>query len=337
MPRKARIDAPGALQHVIVRGIERRKIFRSDYDRKNLLDRVSELIPQIGIECFAWAFMSNHFHLLLRTGSVPIAVLMRRLLTGYAGWFNKKYKRHGQLFQNRYKSFLCQEDIYLKELVRYIHLNPLRAGIVADLKALDQYPWCGHSAIMNKTEQSWQNSDYVLGLFSEKIGLARKRYRAFVKNGVDQGKRSDLTGGGLLRSAGGWVGLKELRKAGLRVKGDERILGDSEFVEKALQAAEEKLEQKYALKVQGYDFERVVQRVAQVLGMEPKEVTALGKSPRTVKARALLCFWAHRKLGMTTVEIAKKLSICQSAASRLSMRGERFANEHKIELVDTKT
>jgi putative transposase len=335
MPRKARIDAPGALQHVIVRGIERRKIFRSDYDRKNLLDRVSELIPQIGIECFAWAFMSNHFHLLLRTGSVPIAVLMRRLLTGYAGWFNKKYKRHGQLFQNRYKSFLCQEDIYLKELVRYIHLNPLRAGIVADLKALDQYPWCGHSAIMNKTEQSWQNSDYVLGLFSEKIGLARKRYRAFVKNGVDQGKRSDLTGGGLLRSAGGWVGLKELRKAGLRVKGDERILGDSEFVEKALQAVEEKLEQKYALKVQGYDFERVVQRVAQVLGMEPREVTALGKSPRTVKARALLCFWAHRKLGMTTVEIAKKLSICQSAASRLSMRGERFAREQKVELVDT--
>jgi putative transposase len=71
--------------------------------------------------------------------------------------------------------------------------------------------------------------------------------------------------------------------------------------------------------------------------MEPKEVTAFGKSPRTVKARALLCFWAHRKLGMTTVKIAKKLSICQSAASRLSMRGERFANEHKIELVDTKT
>jgi REP element-mobilizing transposase RayT len=88
MPPKARIDPPDALRHMIVRGIERRKIFRSDYDRKNLLDRVSELILQTGIECFAWAFMSNHFHLLLRTGSVPIAVLMRRLLTGYAGWFN---------------------------------------------------------------------------------------------------------------------------------------------------------------------------------------------------------------------------------------------------------
>ena len=96
MPRKARIDAPGALHHVTVRGIERRKIFRSDYDRQNLINRLSELIPQTRTDCFAWTLIPNHFHLLLRTGSIPISDLMRRLLTGYAGWFNKKYKRHGQ-------------------------------------------------------------------------------------------------------------------------------------------------------------------------------------------------------------------------------------------------
>ena len=150
---KLRIDAPGALHHVIVRGIERRKIFRSDYDRKNLIIRLSKLIPETRTDCFAWALIPNHFHLLLRTGSVPIAVLMRRLLTGYAGWFNRKYKRHGQLFQNRYKSILCQEDLYLKELVRYIHLNPLRASIAADMTELEKYPWCGHSAVMNQTAQ----------------------------------------------------------------------------------------------------------------------------------------------------------------------------------------
>ena len=124
MPRKARIDAPGALHHVIIRGIERRKIFRSDYDRKNFISRLSELIPESKIDCFAWALLSNHGHFLLRTGSLPLSVFMSRLLTGYAGWFNKKYRRHGQLFQNRYKSILCQQDPYLKELVRYIHLNP---------------------------------------------------------------------------------------------------------------------------------------------------------------------------------------------------------------------
>ncbi len=336
MPRKARIDAPGALHHVIVRGIERRKIFRSHYDRVNFLDRLSELIPETRTDCFAWALIPNHFHLLLRTGAVPIAVLMNRLLTGYAGWFNKKYKRHGQLFQNRYKSFLCQEDPYLKESVRYIHLNPLRAGIVADMNELDTHAWCGHSVLMNKAAHPWQNVDYVYGLFSDQKRVARKKYRAFVEKGISQGKRPDLTGGGLLRSVGGWAALKGFRKARIRVKGDERILGDSDFVTRVLKAADEQLEQKYALKAIGYDFDRAVQRVAHVLVMRPDEVTAYCKSPQTVKARALLCFWTHRKLGMTTIGISGKLGICQSAVSRLSKRGEAIASDLGVELVEGK-
>ena len=334
MPRKARIDAPGALHHVIVRGIERGKIFRSDYDRKNFLNRLGKLIPETQTDCFAWALIPNHVHLLLRTGLVPISVLMRRLLTGYAVWFNKKYRRHGQLFQNRYKSILCQEDPYLKELVRYIHLNPLRAGLVEDMKKLDKHPWCGHSVLMNKTKQAWQNVDYVYGLFSEKKRMARTRYRVYVEKGIVDGKRSDLTGGGLLRSTGGWAVLKGLRKVGIRVKGDERILGDSDFVENVLKSAEEELEQKYDLKARGYDFDRVAQRVAEVMEIETEQVTAFGKSPQTVKARSLLCFWAHRKLGMTTIEIGRRLNISQSAVSRSSMRGQQIERENRFELID---
>ena len=334
MPRKARIDAPGALHHVIVRGIERRKIFRSDYDRKNFLNRLGKLIPDTQTDCFAWALIPNHVHLLLRTGLVPVSVLMSRLLTGYAVWFNKKYRRHGQLFQNRYKSILCQEDPYLKELVRYIHLNPLRSGLVEDMKKLDKHPWCGHSVLMNKTRQAWQNVDYVYGLFSEKKRLARKRYRVFVEKGIFEGKRPDLTGGGLLRSIGGWTVLKGLRKVGIRVKGDERILGDSDFVENVLKSAEEELEQKYDLEAKGYDFNRVAERVAEVMAMEIKQVKAFGKSPQTVKARSLLCFWAHRKLGMTTIEIGRRLNISQSAVSRSSMRGQKIEMENRFELIE---
>ena len=334
MPRKARIDAPGALHHVIVRGIERGKIFRSDYDRKNFLNRLGKLIPETQTDCFAWALIPNHVHLLLRTGLVPISVLMRRLLTGYAVWFNKKYRRHGQLFQNRYKSILCQEDPYLKELVRYIHLNPLRAGLVEDMKKLDKHPWCGHSVLMNKTKQAWQNVDYVYGLFSEEKRMARTRYRVYVEKGIVDGKRPDLTGGGLLRSTGGWTVLKGLRKVGIRVKGDERILGDSDFVENVLKSAEEELEQKYDLKARGYDFYRVTQRVAEVMEIETEQVTAFGKSPQTVKARSLLCFWAHRKLGMTTIEIGRRLNISQSAVSRSSMRGQQIERENRFELID---
>lgn len=334
MPRKARIDAPGALHHVIIRGIERGKIFRSDYDRKNFLNRLGKLIPETQTDCFAWALIPNHVHLLLRTGLVPVSVLMRRLLTGYAVWFNKKYRRHGQLFQNRYKSILCQEDPYLKELVRYIHLNPLRAGLVEDMKKLDKHPWCGHSVLMNKTKQAWQNVDYVFGLFSEKKRMARTRYREYVEKGIPDGKRPDLTGGGLLRSTGGWTVLKGLRKMGIRVKGDERILGDSNFVENVLKSAEEELEQKYDLKARGYDFDRVAQRVAEVMEIETGQVTAFGKSPQTVKARSLLCFWAHRKLGMTTIEIGRRLNISQSAVSRSSMRGQQIEKENRVELID---
>jgi len=110
MPRKSRIDAPGELHHVIVRGIERKKIFKDDTDRDKFLERLELIFADTGTVCLAWSLIPNHFHLLLRTGSVPISTVMRRLLTGYALYFNRRYRRSGHLFQNRYKSILCQED-----------------------------------------------------------------------------------------------------------------------------------------------------------------------------------------------------------------------------------
>ena len=117
MPRQARIDAPGALHHIICRGIERRDIFDDDIDRENFLDRLGNILTESSTPCYAWALIPNHFHLLLRTGNAPISTIMRRLLTGYAVSFNHRHRRHGHLFQNRFKSILCQEEIYLKELL----------------------------------------------------------------------------------------------------------------------------------------------------------------------------------------------------------------------------
>ncbi len=332
MPRKARIDAPGAVQHIIVRGIERKKIFRNDADRSNFLARLSAIVSETRTTCYGWALIPNHVHLLLRTGTIPIATVMRRLLTGYAVSFNLKYQRHGQLFQNRYKSILCQEDRYLKELVRYIHLNPLRANLASDLKALDRYRWCGHSAIMDKTACDWQNIEYVLKLFGNKISSARRNYRVFVSKGIAEGRRSDLTGGGLIRSLGGWQQVKALRRIGIRFKCDERILGDSEFVEQVLKEAEDRLERRYALEAKGYDFDQVIERVTQVLNMNVSDVLKRSKDPQTVKARSLLCFWANRELGMTTVEISHRLKVSQSAVSRASMRGEKLSLQNDFHL-----
>jgi len=116
MPRQARIDAPGALHHIVIRGIERRRIFADDTDREDFIERMSALLLETRTRCYAWALMTNHVHLLLRTGNVPIASIMRRLLTGYAVRFNRRHRRYGHLFQNRYKSVLCEEDPYLKQL-----------------------------------------------------------------------------------------------------------------------------------------------------------------------------------------------------------------------------
>ncbi len=334
MPRKARIDAPGALHHVIVRGIERRRIFYDDDDRDNFLDRFGMILTDTKTLCFAWALIPNYLHLLLRTGVEPIATVMRRLLTGYAVSFNRHHRRHGQLFQNRYKSILCQQDQYLLELVRYIHLNPLRAGLVSDLKKLDKHPYCGHCVIMGKCRNNWQDTGYILNLFNSKDSLARRRYREYMKKGIAEGRRPDLAGGGLIRSAGGWSVVKALRKSTSIVKGDERILGDGDFVETVLKEARESLEREYTLKTQGYDFDWLVKHVVKLLNIERKDVLTRGKYKQSVKARGLLCYWGTRELKMTTVELAKKLNLAQPTISQSVMRGRKIAEEEGLKLLE---
>jgi REP element-mobilizing transposase RayT len=211
MPRKACIDTPGVLDHIIVRGIERSEIFRDKGDRDQFIERLGDILSETDTPCYTWALIPNHVHLLLKTGLTPIATIMRRLLTGYALYFNRRHRRHGHLFQNRYKSILCQEELYLRELLRYIHLNPLRAKLVGDMNVLDNYPYSGHSAFVGKVFRDWQHVDYVLGLFGKRKSDARKAYRRFVEKGVLQGRRPELTGGGLVRSIGGWTALRALR------------------------------------------------------------------------------------------------------------------------------
>ena len=167
--------------------------------------------------------------------------------------YNRRHKRHGHLFQNRYKSILCQEDVYLLELVRYIHLNPIRARLVEDMKGLGEDRYSGHGVLMGRTKAEWQDTSYILRLFGGTISLARRRYRIFVEKGIAEGKRQNLTGGGLIRSIGGWVEAKALRKAKAFQKGDERILGDGYFVEAVLSEAKEAYARKYRLKAKGID------------------------------------------------------------------------------------
>ena len=141
MPRRARLDAPGALHHIMVRGINKAAIFSDEQDRQKFLERLGENIDAAACAIYAWVLMTNHVHLLFKSGGKGISAVMRKQLTWYAQYYNRRHKRTGHLFENRYKSILCEEENYLLALVRYIHLNPVRAGMVKTLEELDLHPW----------------------------------------------------------------------------------------------------------------------------------------------------------------------------------------------------
>jgi putative transposase len=263
-----------------------------------------------------------------------VTTFMMRLLTGHAGYFNKRHRRSGHLFQNRYKSILCQEDTYLLELVRYIHLNPLRAKIVQDDKALKQYPFCGHSALMGKLKRDWQDSQWVLKLFDHRLSTARQRYQTFVKKGLSMGRRKDLTGGGLIRSMGGWQTVLSMRKAKIFEKSDERILGDGNFVEQVLSVANEQMDRKNRVIAKGYNLETIADRVSSVMEIDASEIWKSGKLRNRVAARSLFCFWAARDLGISMTELSKILNLSPSGVSQSVIRGEKIAETKGFKLLE---
>lgn len=334
MPRKARIDAPGALHHIMARGIEGRLIFQNNSDREDFIERLGYLIKDTETRCLAWALIPNHFHLLLKTGQVPIAKVMLRLLTGYAVTYNLRHHRQGHLFQNRYKSILCQEDPYLSELVRYIHLNPIRASLVPDLKSLEKYTFCGHGILMGKLKNDWQEVKSVLRLFGKNIFQARRNYKNFIHEGIEQGRRDDLTGGGLLRSVGGWQNVKAMRKAKEWQKSDERILGDGDFVEQTLASANEHMEHKITIQARGYDIGKVADRVGELLGVKKSDIRIPGKERYRVQARSLLCFWASTELRISQTALSRKFKLSPSTISLCVKRGEEIARNNGYSLFD---
>lgn len=330
MPRQSRIDAPGAVHHIVIRGIERKRIFADDRDYRNFLDRFGKVLEETSTPCFAWALMSNHAHLLLRTGVVSITTMMRRLLTGYAQQYNRRHKRHGHLFQNRYKSFLCEEDPYLLELVRYIHLNPLRAGLVKNVKELATYWKAGHATLMGKQKNSWQDTGYILGLFGKHVGAGKRSYSAFVEKGIEMGRRPELVGGGVIRSAGGWSAFQDGRNKSDRMMGDERILGSGDFVESVLKRADEQYDKKTRILSTGWDFDRLVHAVARYFEVEPEMICSSSKKTSISHIRSILCFLAVDKLMMTGAAVASELGLSPSAVSKLVARSRSDELAEKV-------
>lgn len=320
MPRQARLDAPGALHHIMIRGIERRKIFLNTTDYEDILDRLAKLLPETQTACYAWALMPNHAHFLFCTGKLTIATLMRRLLTGYAVSFNRRHRRVGRLFQNRYKSIICQKDSCLAELVRYINLNPLRAHIVSSVDELNGYSYCGHSALTGLKKRPWQDVDYVLSYFGQTVRNARKAYLTYLKEGIP--------------GVGGWSEVKKHRgKTSDHAISDERILGDESFVDSVIAQSAEAFDRCYELKRRGYGLDRIAERVADILKIKKEDVFAKGNQTMKVKARSMLCYWAVRETGMSIRSLAHRLGMSAPGIGYAVERGAAIIRTNQYELI----
>jgi putative transposase len=190
LPRGARVDAPGTIHHVWSRGVERGVIFGDDGDRFDLRDRMASIAPECGASVPAWAFLGNHFHLVVRTGPVRISTLMRRVLTGYALRFNQRHARSGYVFQGRFGSRIVGDSTGLMTIIRYVHRNPVEAGIVRDLDGLEDYRWCGHAALVGRrAPHSFEAVSLALSVFDDDAHNARRMLREWMRE-PDEGSPS---------------------------------------------------------------------------------------------------------------------------------------------------
>jgi hypothetical protein len=304
-------------------------------------------------------------------------------MTGYAVTFNIRHRRSGHLFQNRYKSVVCQEDTYLLELTRYIHLNPLRARLVEDLKSLDKYQWAGHSAILGrrknplipalekevpsaegglsfslssgkgkkqnpvnpvnpacpvepgslpgcstgvKKEKSLAEKtvEDVLQFFGKSLKEARRRYRVFVEKGIKRGHRTDLQGGGLIRSAGGDRASLIGQKKGDREKSDQRILGSGDFVSGVLKKAKENAEHKAGCNI---SLAELIRRVCKKYDIKTKELMLDIRRAPYNQARAIISYFSIHELGCRGSDVAKTLNLSRASVSKAMSRGEKLIDK----------
>ncbi len=320
MPRQARLDVPGALHHIMVRGIDKTKIFRDDQDKARFLERLGQIVEEGRSSVYAWVLMDNHVHILFKSGKDGISNFMRKLLTWYAQYFNRRHRRTGHLFENRYKSILCDEDNYLLALIRYIHLNPVRAGLVATLEQLDRYRWTGHRVIIGKTNHSWMDIDRVLSEFGSTRRKATNEYRRFLQEGFSQGRLPELTGGGLIRSKGGWSQVLSARRIGHREEYDERILGSGDFVTSILKEAEEKVKHQLKLRRGGRTLASIVDEECKKEDVSPNELRGGGRRRKISALRATIAKRGRDELGLSLAEIARHVGVNTSSIRKAMLK-----------------
>ena len=296
MARKPRLHYPGAVYHAMLRGNGGQRIFADDEDRYRFYLFLQEATARFGHRIHAFCLMDNHVHLAIQVGEKPLSRIMQNLGFRYTQWMNSRQKKVGHLFQGRYKAILVDADSYLVELVRYIHLNPVRAKIV---KAPDNYLWSGHRAYMGYEILPWLSTDWVLSQFSQRVKTARAKYNEFVQNGSDEGRRQEFHSG----------------------TSEGRILGGDSFIEEALEKAEQ-AERK------AVTIDEVIEKVGKLYGLSEKEIAAGGKQRHRAEARGMIAFLVREINGLSLTDLSRTI---KRDVSSLSEAAEKISDSSRMD------
>ncbi len=296
MARKPRVHVPSVIYHVMLRCNGGQDIFFGGDERREIYRLLGEGTARFEYRVHAYCLMSNHLHLAVEVGRMPLSRGIQNLSFRYTRWVNRRKNRVGHLFQGRYKALLVDRDAYLLELVRYIHLNPVRAGLVEE--PLD-YPWSGHRAYLGKEQVPWLSTDWVLSQFDDRLGIARRRYRAFVRGGTQEGYREEFHSGGE----------------------DPRILGDDDFLASVVKEDSQP--------TRPPTLKRLIGAVCKEYGLSPEELRVPAQSRLASEARAVVG-WLASELGSATFvavgeEMGRDVSTISSAVRRLEERTGRDA------------
>ena len=260
----------------MLRGNGGQEIFFDDEDRYHLYLLLQEGISRYGHRIHGFCCMPNHLHFAVQAAEVPLSKIMQNLSFRYTRWINKRQKRIGHLFQGRYKAILVDRDSYLLELVRYIHLNPVRARLVRDPAA---YRWSGHRAYLGREDIPWLTTDTVLSQLAHTASAARRRYVAFIEAGKGEGHRPEFHGGAE----------------------DTRVLGNDRFVEKVIGIVTDR-------KTPPMSLARLIKGVCRTCGVKERDLT--GPSRERTLSRAVSRLEAARR---TDNALARRMRKLESA------------------------
>ena len=306
----------------MARGIEGRQIFNDDEDRQQFLSLLSCGIAKSGFKCYAWVLMPNHYHLLIRPNENHLYILLRSLNSKYARWFRKKNQSRGYLFQDRFKSLATQDQGYIEELVRYIHLNPIRAGICRNLMELDHFPWSGHAILVGRRSSTFQDTRTVLQHFGHDSVTAIREYRQFLQNGIDRNEKHDI------------VNILRMNNRDVTNRHEHRcwVVGDPEFVRAALEHDRARRLQIAKHSKDTWTVQRVVKEVARQMKIEEGEIVKRGRDNARSVFRKVTAALACRSCGIPLTDIALHYGVGSSSVSRMLDAGEEFARKMKIKI-----